>query len=502
MGKTKTSYAGKCKSYEREFGSSIFSTDGKILLCRPCNTPVACEKRSQVTQHLATASHLRAVDRNKGKKQTLLLNQNPGPSKSQFNADLCKAFVSADIPFHKLHNPVFKHFLTKYTNEDVPVESTIRKNYMPELYHSVIEEIQEKLRGKYLWISPDETADSLGRLVVNIVVGSLDDAFGNSEEAQKNTFLLHTTFVESTNHSTIAKAVNDAMQILFPEGIQYDKVLLFVSDAARYMIKASETLSCFYTKMLHLTCLDHGLNRVCEVIRCSFPAVNRLVSSIKKVFIKSPTRRQAFAQKAPNVPLPPEPILTRWGTWITAATYYAENLPVVREIVDSFDRTEALCIAEAQECARMAGIENDLAYIKCNFAFLVDVIHRLEGRMLLVDAMGIVQDTMEKLNGVKGNVGDEAKRKLRLVLDNNKGWSVMENIAQILSGDANGVDLSQQFSADELSSFRYAPITSCDVERSFSRYKSILRSNRLSFQTENLKHFVISHCYMSCNNIV
>jgi hypothetical protein len=27
----------------------------------------------------------------------------------------------------------------------------------------------------------------------------------------------------------------------------------------------------------------------------------------------------------PGIPLPPQPVLTRWGTWLDAAMYYADN---------------------------------------------------------------------------------------------------------------------------------------------------------------------------------
>ena len=34
---------------------------------------------------------------------------------------------------------------------------------------------------------------------------------------------------------------------------------------------------------------------------------------------------------------PPQPVSTRWGTWIQATMYYAENLTEVKSIVDSFE---------------------------------------------------------------------------------------------------------------------------------------------------------------------
>ncbi|KAF0760239.1 Uncharacterized protein FWK35_00015373 [Aphis craccivora] len=53
----------------------------------------------------------------------------------------------------------------------------------------------------------------------------------------------------------------------------------------------------------------------------------------------------------------------------------------------------------------------------------------------------------------------------------------MSTIRKILNG--NNVDEDfPNLTPGEVTKFRYAKITSCDVERSFSKYKNILRSNR------------------------
>jgi len=41
---------------------------------------------------------------------------------------------------------------------------------------------------------------------------------------------------------------------------------------------------------------------------------------------------------------------------------------------------------------------------------------------------------------------------------------------------------------------KFAPMTSCDVERSFSVYKTTLTDNRRRFLFENIKHHVIVQC--------
>jgi hypothetical protein len=55
-------------------------------------------------------------------------------------------------------------------------------------------------------------------------------------------------------------------------------------------------------------------------------------------------------------------------------------------------------------------------------------------------------------------------------------------------------DIKIDYSIDEISCFKYAPITSCDVERSFSKYESVLSDRREGFTVENLKYVLILNC--------
>lgn len=47
--------------------------------------------------------------------------------------------------------------------------------------------------------------------------------------------------------------------ILWPEDIQRENILLFVTDAAFYMIKVGKILKVLYSKCQHITCLVHAL---------------------------------------------------------------------------------------------------------------------------------------------------------------------------------------------------------------------------------------------------
>jgi hypothetical protein len=49
-------------------------------------------------------------------------------------------------------------------------------------------------------------------------------------------------FLRLSNSSAVSKFFIDFMNFLWPNGIQYERVLLFVTDAASYTIKASTAL--------------------------------------------------------------------------------------------------------------------------------------------------------------------------------------------------------------------------------------------------------------------
>ncbi|GBP31961.1 hypothetical protein EVAR_18500_1 [Eumeta japonica] len=142
----------------------------------------------------------------------------------------------------------------------IPEESTIRKNYLSAIYEEVLSEIRADLSNNLLWISADETTDSCGRYMANLIVGKLS-------KDPSTPHLVACKVLEKTNHSTIARFINDSIRTLFSDSSMDEKICVFVSDATPYMVKAGQALKVFYPKLLHITCLAHGLHRVAEEIR-------------------------------------------------------------------------------------------------------------------------------------------------------------------------------------------------------------------------------------------
>ena len=89
------------------------------------------------------------------------------------------------------------------------------------------------------------------------------------------------------------------------------------------MLKDAKGLKMPYPRMVHVTCLVHGLLRVAEEIRGNYP--DSLISNVKKVFLNAALRVEKFKQEAPSLSLPPSPVLTRWRTWLDTAMCYCET---------------------------------------------------------------------------------------------------------------------------------------------------------------------------------
>lgn len=132
MPKVKQLLSRRLKSLISGFGKDVFSTDNVVLFCELCEVKVDPERRSSITQHIRTEKHRRAIDRQLNQKtknsQPLLINLTS--KKSNFNMDLCRALISANIPLNKLQNREFRQFLQLYTQKDVPLNRHLESSIL------------------------------------------------------------------------------------------------------------------------------------------------------------------------------------------------------------------------------------------------------------------------------------------------------------------------------------------------------------------------------------
>lgn len=223
-------------------------------------------------------AHSSAEQRFSKRQDLLTQSQSTSKQKDNFSEDLCLALISADIPFFKLKNSVLNEFLSKYTNRNILDESTLRKNYLDLCYQNTLQKLKEHISDNYVYLVVDETTDVRGNYVANLLIGKL-----SSHEAGYP-FLLASKILDKTNHDTICRFINSSLKI-FPNdsGIE-NRVLLLLTDAASYMIKAGKLLKTFYKNLIHVTCIAHALNLIAEKVRDSFPELNSLINQGKKSF--------------------------------------------------------------------------------------------------------------------------------------------------------------------------------------------------------------------------
>ena len=105
------------------------------------------------------------------------------------------------------------------------------------------------------------------------------------------------------------------------------------------------------------------LMQQCMVVDCD------LIASVKAATRKNRTRREMF--KREGIPIPPAPVVTRWGSWLKAAFYYAKNFCVVRDIFNTISGGKL--VTKAKEALGDSNVFQSLTWICGQYAELESV---------------------------------------------------------------------------------------------------------------------------------
>ena len=114
----------------------------------------------------------------------------------------------------------------------------------------------------------------------------------------------------------ITKFFNEATSVFWRYGIICDNILPFISDPAPYILKIEQAFICFYRKTTHFTCVGHVFHVAVEYIRDNYPKIYFFISSVKKVFLKAPSRVSMLKEMYSEIPLPTKTVLSKWGNWL------------------------------------------------------------------------------------------------------------------------------------------------------------------------------------------
>ncbi len=77
----------------------------------------------------------------------------------------------------------------------------------------------------------------------------------------------------------------------------------------------------------------YALHNVAEEIRNSYKNVDNLTATVKKIFLKASHCIEILKENYPYLPLPPKPVITKWGSWLDATIYYVDNYHKIKDVI-------------------------------------------------------------------------------------------------------------------------------------------------------------------------
>ena len=83
------------------------------------------------------------------------------------------------------------------------------------------------------------------------------------------------------------------------------------------MSLAGKTLKELDPSLMHVTCVAHLLHNCAMRVHAHFKNIDGIIATIKAATIKNKDGKKDFHDA--GLPSPPDPVITRWATWLKAA---------------------------------------------------------------------------------------------------------------------------------------------------------------------------------------
>lgn len=437
-----------------------------VLFCEACDTELTIHgnnAKSTIIAHKKTIKHTRnyALWTKDPLIQKTLIETSD--AKNIFFERLARLFIALNIPFYRLNHPELRLFIEDYCRKVCPDESTLRKYYLKPLYDETMHKIVREIDGSPFYIQIDEST-MYNRRIVAVLVGKL-----NGQKPHSMLFNL-VELNEAPNHANIQQVVINSLHLIMGDDFDYERFRLLLSDQAAYMLAAGNTLKTIFPKLLHVTCLCHALNRVSSLAQEIYPQVDLLVTKFRKVFCKKSLYRKALLEDILQEKIPTGPCKTRWGTWITFCIFLCGKLDKIHDALIQLDDTTIPGYSILLKLVKLDSIQDELLDVR-DLQPIVDKIKLLEQNGLTIDQQrGLIVE-------LRSELPDKYRYKLDSSLCKNPDF---DTVFKNLSRD------------DRATTYLYAPLTSVDVERSFSVLKWMFSDRRTRFAPENLKHYVIT----------
>ncbi|VVC38586.1 Hypothetical protein CINCED_3A022669 [Cinara cedri] len=133
----------------------------------------------------------------------------------------------------------------------------------------------------------------------------------------------------------------------------------------------------------------------------------------KKTLLKAPSRINKYRNEMPGLPLPPEPIITRWEALLNAALFYANNFEEFKIVIASLT-DDATSVEKLKQLVQHNAVKCGLAFIKLHLSELsINLKHLKESNSELLKSMDIFRKIDDILTNIPGPNGKKIKEKSR-----------------------------------------------------------------------------------------
>ena len=212
-------------------------------------------------------------------------------------------------------------------------------------------------------------------------------------------------------------------------------------------------------------------------MRAHFKNIDEIIAKIKAATIKNKDRKKGFHHA--GLPSPPDPVITRWATWLRAAIYYSENLPAVRTIVNNWT-SAGLLVSREKDAINVEDSVPDLVKINQYRTLAANVEFLEENACTITEAYGLLKNM--QFDDDPCAIKNYIKKRL-----SNSDLKTIINCTNVTI-DPTSYALLQK-----------AQPTSAAVERSFSMLSKSLRKDR-NFDVKTAKKYMMLYYNKSpCN---
>jgi len=438
----------------RKYPNEFSATPANNLRCQLCEVDVKYDKTFNVDSHRSTQKHKDGLRRQSEAPTTSRQTFIEAPT--SFSELVVSSFLAADIPLKKLSHPAIRRLFAE-AGKTLPSESAAR-NMVTQIADREIDRLKENVANKKVFLIVDE-AEVASVKYINSIIGDID--------RPSITYLAQCKVLEDNpNSQIVSQTVDDVLRML---DVDRKNFALLLTDSANYMKAAGRTLKELYPGLKQVTCLAHLLHNCAMRVRAYFTTIDVLIARLKAATIKNKERRNMFRDA--QLPLPPDPVVTRWATWLRAAFYYAEHLPAVREIVESWPE-DGVLVMRAQEAIRNEQLACDLVRV-VQYRPLIARLEKLEA------ATYTIEEAYSDICNMRFN---DDPCQIRQYIDHRLTHGT--DLIDIIEAKDNNVAPSTY------ALLRKAQPTTAAVERSFSLLNKLLRKDR-NFLPENVNKYIL-----------